>query len=213
MILGTIAGGAGVSTTIETTFLPQFISFDAAAPTSIRVNVLGDGVIYDITAAAIPGLRSMRYLSQVTATEVVLPVANGLVKGKNVQITIVNSAATAFTLYGTSINNNGNVYIQALTQNVLASSGAQFSKFAFLFMPSMATTDVLNILYQDGLVQQTDRFELPAILQLSQGINGAAIYAIDNFQGKIKMIQFTPTAAQLVFMVRFTAVGDVSQAF
>jgi hypothetical protein len=213
MILGTIAGGVGVSTTIETTFLPQFISFDAAAPTSIRVNVLGDGVICDITAAAIPALRSMRYFSQVTATEVLLPLANGLVKGKNVQITIVNSAAAAFTLYGTSITNNGNVYVQSLTQNVLASSGAMFSRFAFLALPSIAATDILNILYQDGLVQQTDRFELPAMLQMSQGINGASIYGIDNFEGKIKSVQFTPTAAQLVFMVRFSAVGDVSQTF
>jgi len=213
MILGTIAGGVGVSTTIETTFLPQFISFDAAAPTSIRVNVLGDGVIWDITAAAIPSLRTMRYFSQVSATEVVLPLANGLVKGKNVQITIVNSAAPAFTLYGTSVTNNGNVYVQGLTQNVLASSGAMFSKFAFLALPSMAATDIMNILYQDGLVQQTDRFELPAMLQLTQGVNGTAIYAIDNFEGRIKSVQFTPTAAQLVFMVRFSAVGDVSQTF
>jgi len=213
MILGIIAGGAGVSTTIETTFLPQFIEFDAATPTSIRVNVLGDGVIWDVTAAAIPTLRSMRYYSQVSATRVVLPLANGLVKGKNVQITIVNSAAPAFTLYGSSVNNNGNIYIQALTQNVLASSGAQFQKFAFLALPSMVTADIMNISFQDGLVQQFDVFELPSLLQLTQGINGATIIAIDNFDGKIKLVQFTPVAAQLVFLVRFSAVGDVSQSF
>jgi len=213
MKLGTVVGGAGVSTTIETTFLPQFIMFDAAAPTSIRINVLGDGVIWDVTAAALPGLRTMRMLSQVTATEHVLPVANGLVKGKNVQITIVNSAAPAFDVYGSSINNNGNVYIQGLTQNVLASSGIFIDKFAYLFLPSMAAADIMNIMYNDGLVQQTDRFELPGLLQLTQGINGAGIYAVDNFNGKIRTVQFTPVAAQLVFKVRFSAVGDVSQSF
>jgi len=213
MILGTIAAGPGVSTTIESTFLPQFISFDpAAAPTSIRINVLGDGVIYDVTAAAIPALRTMRYFGQVNATRILLPVANGLVKGKNVQITIVNAGA-AFTLYGSSIKNNGNVYIQALTQNVLASSGTFFSKFAFLILPSMVTADIMNIMFQDGLVQQTDVFELPTLLQLTQGPNAATVIALDNFDGRIKTVQFTPAAAQLVFMVRFSAVGDVSQGF
>ena len=101
--IGTMTTGVGVVTTFNLTWVPQYIHFVAGTQlTGLRVSVLGDGVITDLDAAGLSVLYNIRQFGQVT-DGYTIPVANGLVRGKNVEITATNSAAQTPILYGVSM--------------------------------------------------------------------------------------------------------------
>jgi len=209
MQIGTIAAGAGVITTINVQFLPQFLLWnDAATLQGLRVNVLGDGNTVDLDTAGLDVFQGVRQYGQV-ANNFLLPLANGIVKNKSVEIIATNGGANAITLYGINMRNNGNIYFQSLKATVVADSGATFRRFAFLGLPNFAATDLLTIGFKDGLVQKFNQAELFAWLQLTQ--NDVSFEGIDNFDGKIDYVQLTPAANEIVHIMRFWPVGDVSQ--
>jgi hypothetical protein len=99
-----------------------------------------------------------------------------------------------------------------LRQTVLASSGANFANFSYLSLANAGASDILNITYRDGCVQKVDvQNELPAILSMYQNTINNSNYCIDNWQGNVRNIQFTPVATQLVHLVRVVPVGNVLQ--
>lgn len=209
MKLGTIAGGVGTTTTISIQHVPQFLSWVGATTlTALRVSVLGDGVILDLDANGLDALKAVRMFGQV-ANGFIIPLANGIVKNKTVEIVATNAAVGAIDIYGISRRDNANVYFQSLKATVLASSGETFRKFAYLGLPSLAPTDILTVEFADGLVQKFDQPEVLASLQLSQNVVGT--YGIDNFDGKIKRVMLTPVANEIVHVMRFVPVGNVSQ--
>lgn len=213
MKIGTIATGVGVATTINLQFLPQFLYWvDPVTPQALRVNVQGDGIVTDLDTAGINAINGMRLLDVPTNGKLI-PLANGIVKNKNVEITFTNGVANTIDVYGISIANNGNVYMQSIKNSVIAASGVEIRKFAFLSLANAAATDIINITYQDGLTQLTALAELdPVLAMVESNVNGTNVQAIDNFDGRIKVVQFTPTATQVIHVVRFLTVGDVSQS-
>lgn len=198
--IGTMTTGVGVVTTFNLTWVPQYIHFVAATQlTGLKVTVLGDGVITDLDAAGLSALYNIRQYGQV-ANGYTIPLADGLIRGKNVEITTTNSAAQTPILYGMSMQ-MGSRYIQCLRQTALANSGVVLDKFAYLAIPAIAATDVLNITYVDGLTTKVEAAELPAMANVFQS---AGINIIDNVEAMMDEVQFTPSANRTVYVVRYS---------
>lgn len=204
--IGTMTTGVGVVTTFNLTWVPQYIHFVAGTQiTGLKVSVLGDGVITDLDAAGLSVLYNIRQYGKVT-DGFTIPLANGLIRGKNVEITATNSAAQTPVLYGVSMA-AGSRYIQCLRQTALANSGVEIEKFAYLGIPAIAVTDVLNITYVDGLTQKVEFAELPAMANVFQS---DSLKIIDNVEGMIDNVQFTPSANRTIYVVRYSG-KDLSQ--
>lgn len=205
-IIGTMTTGAAVVTTFNLTYVPAWIHFVAATQiTGLKVTVLGDGVICDLDAAGLSALYNIRQFGQVT-NGYNIPLADGLIPSKNVEITATNSAAQTPILYAMSMQ-KGSAYIQSLRQTALANSGVVLKKFAYLGIPAIAAADILNITYADGLVQQVASAELAA---MSNMVQSAALNIIDNVGSMIDTVQFTPAANRTVYVVRYSG-SDLDQ--
>ena len=205
MIVGTMA--ASSTTTLAMTYLPQWLYFQAAtAPSTLRVSVLGEGVLLDLDAAGVLALSNLRAVNR-AANGFLLPLANGLVKGVNVEIVFTNTVASPVSLYGYS-EQEASVYIESLRSTVLASSGATFSDFAILALPTMAAADTLDIHYADGTIQRMHRDEIQSQNMVVQ--NNLLSYIIDNLDARIKSVTFVPTAQQVVYMMRYKFKDHVS---
>lgn len=204
--IGTMTTGVGVFTTFNLTWVPQYIHFVAATQIAgLKVSVLGDGVITDLDAAGLSVVYNIRQYGQVV-TGYTIPLANGLIRGKNVEIICENGGEQTPVLYGVSMA-AGDRYIQCLRQTALANSGVDIEKFAYLGIPEIAAADVLNITYVDGLTQKVEAAELPAMANMFQS---ASINVIDNVEGMIDLVQFTPTANRTLYVVRYSG-KDLSQ--
>lgn len=204
--IGTLTTGVGVVTTFNLTYVPQYIHFVAATQlTGLKVTVLGDGVIMDLDAAGLSALYNIRQFGQVT-NGYNIPLTDGLIPGKNVEIVATNSAAQTPILYAMSMQ-KGSAYIQSLRQTALANSGVVLKKFAYMAIPAIAAADVLNITFVDGLVDKVEAAELPARSNLYQS---ASLNIIDNVEGMIDTVQFTPSANRTVYVVRYSG-ADLDQ--
>ena len=198
--IGTLTTGATVVSTFNLTWVPQYIHFVAATQiTDIKVTVLGDGVITDLDAAGVSALYNIRQFGQVT-NGYTIPLADGLIRGKNVEIVVTNSAAQTPTLYGISLQ-AGSRYIQCLRQTALANSGLVLDRFAYIAIPAIAAADVLNISYVDGMTTKVEAAELPAMAALFES---ASLNVIDNVDSMIDEVQYTPAANRTVYIVRYT---------
>ncbi|MBA7532144.1 hypothetical protein ES705_24370 [subsurface metagenome] len=205
--IGTMLTGAGVFTSFQLTWVPQYIHFVAATQIAgLKVSVLGDGVIADLDAAGLSVVYNIRQFGQVE-NGYTIPLANGLIRGKNCEIVVENSGVDTPVLYGISMA-AGNRYIQCLRQTALANSGVEVEKFAYLGLPAIAAADVLNITYVDGLTQKVEAAELPAMANMFQS---ASINVIDNVEGMIDLVQFTPVADRTLYLVRYSG-KDLSQS-
>jgi hypothetical protein len=211
MKIGTITTGVGVATTIPLTYLPQYIYWNnATTPQSLQVRIQGDGVIVDLDTAGINAFAALRLNGRVT-NGFYIPLANGVIPAKNVEISFVNNVASAIDIYGFSLQ-KGNLYVQSLRSAVLAASGITVQKFAALAIPAIASTDVLNIEYKDGWIQQIADLELRALGALYQAdVNGTGEFIIDNFAQNVKTVRFTPSANQTIYMMRFISPGSLNQ--
>ena len=198
---------ASTTTTLAMTYLPQWLYFQAvSAPSTLRVSVLGEGVLLDLDAAGVMAMSNLRGVNR-TGAGFLLPLANGLVKGVNVEIVFTNSSASSVTLYGYS-EQEASVYIESLRSTVLASSGATFGDFAILALPAMAAADTLDIHYADDTIQRMHRDEIQAQNMVVQ--HNLESYVIDNLDARIKSVTFVPTAQQVVFMMRYKFKNQVS---
>jgi hypothetical protein len=199
--IGTLTTGAASVDTFDLTYVPEFLFYAAGTQlTSLKVSVLGDGVICDLDGAGLSVVGTLGLFGQVT-NGYIIPLADGLIKGKNVEIITTNSAAQTPVLYGVS-NNYGSVYIQSLRSKALANSGAEFTKFAAWACPAIASGDILTVNYVDGFTANHEFAELPALASMTQ--NDATADILNNFDGNIDSVQFTPAADRTVYTVRYS---------
>jgi hypothetical protein len=205
MKIGTTGAVISTAYTFNMTFLPQYLFFaTAVAPVALKVSVFGDGVVTDLDAAGCLAVQNIRLYGRVT-NGYLIPLANGLIKGKNVEIIYTTGAATAVDLYGISLK-SGNAYIQCLRQTALANSGVNIEKFAFLGLPNAATGDTITVTYADGLIQKVQFEELKAQLSLyCYDVNN--VIGIDNVDAEISNVSFVPAATQIIHLVRYAIVG------
>lgn len=206
MKIGTTGAVAATAYPFNLTFLPQYLFFvAAAAPTALKVSIFGDGVITDLDAAGVLAVQGIRLNGRVT-NGYLIPLANGLIKNKNVEIIYTTGGAVAIDLYGISLK-NGNAYIQCLRQTALANSGVTIDKFAFLGLGNGATGDIININYSDGLSQKVAFEELKATLALyCNDVNN--MIGIDNVDAEISSVSFVPAATQIIHLVKYAIVGQ-----
>jgi len=208
--LGNITLGVGVSTTIQLTYLPQYLGFSiGTTPTSIRVNVLGDGVVMDLDAAGIVQLNGFETLGLV-ADQFLIPLADGLVKGKNVEITIVNADALGFTIFGWSKLPARNYFIYQ-RQTILANSGVDFNNFALLAITAPGATDIFNITYRSGIVESNATLnEIRDDVSYFQ--NNVGVFLINNLDQIIKTVNIIPAANRTAYLMKFEPVGNIDNA-
>ena len=199
--LGTIAGSA--TGTIQLTYLPQFIKFTTGTtPTSLRINVLGRGTVVDLDAAGLTQLNGLEMQGN-QANEYVLALADGIVKDKNVEITLTNADVAALTIYGWS-KNAGMNFFSYQRQTILANSGVKFNKFAALAVASPGATDSWRITYQSGIVDDVSLEEIAADVGYFQ--NNVGVYVVNNFDQIIKDVTIIPAADRTAYLVRFDPV-------
>jgi len=206
MLVMSHAGGVGVTQTVQLNFVPQFIAFTVAnAPTLVKITPLGDGPICDLDAAGVLALGRVRKIGFV-ANSYMIPCADGLIRGKTTELIVTSAAAGAFSVYAIG-KENGENYVQCIRQAVLANSGAPFRQFHFLGFPSGAAGDTWDITFRDGLTHKYTRDELQYLIGDTQ--NDVVGYNIDNLDREIDTVQFTPAAAQTVYVMRTTKGGAV----
>jgi len=213
-VLGTIAGGVGTTTTVAVQWCPEYLYFTVATvPTAIKVTVAGDGVICDLDGAGITSKSRTRMIGSAT-NGYYLPLANGFIKNKNVQIAITNAVAGAFTLYGNS-RGYGNKYVVSETINVNALTGVtitmQNNTICASFPNAVTLTDNFNVTYKDGYVETLDFVEVCAMLGLTQNTVGT-LALMDNFVKNIVSINFRPALAQNIYLQKVRPVGNFAQS-
>jgi len=210
MILGTIAGGVGVSTTIQLTFLPQYLGFFVAInPTSIRINVLGDGVTMDLDTTGIVQMNGWETIG-LQAQQITVPLADGLVKGKNVEITIVNNGVPAFNIHGWSKLPAKNYFIYQ-RQTILANSGVDFGNFALLAVTAPAAADIFNITYRSGVVEANSTLN-EIQFDVSYFQNNVGVFLINNIDQQIRVVNIIPAAQRVAYLMKFEPIGNIDNA-
>jgi hypothetical protein len=211
MILGTYAAAAG-TTVINIVGLHQTLviaptggALDATI-TNVQVKVAGEGVLIDINAnqalLTINDWRKMQSPSVLTNKVYVIPMADGFIAGKNVQIIITKSGAgTAGTIYGFS-QAKGTAYCQIINQTILANSGLDLSKFLFA-VTEFGATDRYNLTFKDGFNHQADAPELISDGAWTQVQNDQVLIMIDNATQRYKKVNIIPAANRSVYVARF----------
>ena len=206
MIIGTVTTGAAVASNFKLNYLPAYLYFIVATQlSSLKVTVAGDGVIVDLDADGINGVSGIRRLGAV-ANSYLIPLADGFIPNKVVDIDIINSAAQTPIIYGFALQ-TGLVYITSTRQTVLASSGTTFKDFSHLSITSMGATDELNIGFVDGHVQKFNSVELLGWVTLYS--NEVDSYVIDNIAGNINWVTLTPAANRVVVVTSVRTVGSL----
>jgi len=204
MIIGTIP--ASSTGTITLTYVPEFLFFVAAtAPSALRVTALGDGVICDLDANGLNAINGQFAVSRVS-NGFLLKLSDGLIKAKNVEISLANTVASSLTLHGFSTREGAN-YVTHHRAIVLANSGHTFVDFSFLALPGLSATDTIDVLYRDGTNQRYVVAELQA-LQANTSWN-ISVNVVDNIAGEIHKVTVIPASNITAIIQRFSGVTDI----
>lgn len=214
MILGTYAAVAA-TTVINVVGLHQTLvimptggALDATI-TNVQVKVAGEGVLTDLNSnqslLTVNDFRKIQSPSALTAKGYVIPLANGFIKGKNVQILITKSGAgTAGTIYGFS-QAYGDSFLQIINQTALAQSGLDVTKFLALIVEGAGATDKFNLTFQDGFNHQADLPEMITDAAWTQVQNDQVSLMVDNASFRYKKFNVIPAANRSVYIMRYVA--------
>lgn len=200
MLIATAAGGVATPFSFNMTYLPEFLHYNPGANplTSLRVETQEDGVLHDFTAAGIAAMNGFMQVGTVTANDVILRLADGELRPRNVTISGVTSAAGAVNFYVAS-DNKGLSAFKTSNAAILALNPTTFEKFTALFIPAMATlTDYAEITYDDGHQQ---RWELQDIRIQSTKFQQLPTCVINNIDGRIKKAVIRCAAATPAYIL------------
>lgn len=205
MKLGTLA--ASTTTVINLDFVPACIHFVAAtAPSSVIVNVLGDGVICNLDANGVAATSREQHVGRVT-NGFFIALADGMVK-KTCTITITNTVAGTVDVFGYS-DRIASAYVVSMAQKVFANSGVQLSNFKEALLPGMAATDELTITYQNAFNQKMTLEDLRADNSLVEFVgNDASDLRVKNENGLIKSISYIPAADRTIYITKYSYIGN-----
>lgn len=210
LVWGTI--GASTTGSFNITFVPQFIGFTASsAPSAFTINVLGDGVTFNLDTNGMTAMRNIRFIGIVN-NQYVFQLANGLINGKNGVVTVTNTVAGTLTINCWS-RNWGDMYYTYLTQRALQNSGINLRKFAYAAFPSAGAADSFTIEYNNGLNQISLRDDLNLHLGYTQN-QVASNYNVDNIApAMVDTLTYIPTTDQNVYVMQYQAAkGAVNAA-
>lgn len=200
MLAFTAPGGVGTPFTFNMTYLPEFLSYNHGGNqlTSLRVETQEDGVLHDWTAAGLNAMNGFMKVGAQTANDVMLRIADGEIRPKNVTISGVTSAVGAVPFYVCS-DNVGIVPFKSSNAAILALNPTKFEKFTALFIPTMATgTDYAEVTFDDGHVQ---RFEIEDLRRLSSQYQQVEGIILNNVNGYIKQAVVRCAAATPAYIL------------
>lgn len=209
MNIGTLTTGAAVVTTIDLTYVPQFLAYEAATQlTSIKVEVLGeDAPILDLDAVGLSCIGLAGAVGRKT-NGYVFALADGLVKGKNCTITITNSAAQTPVIRAWS-EGVGSRFVRTSKQKVFTDSGIEISGNAFRFLSfsnGTAASDLLSVSFVDvdgeTVIQKMTLEELQIRNATDSEIyNTVSDYYLEQ-DGSVVEVSYIPNADTVLYLVR-----------
>ena len=188
-------------------FIPQFLSWnDAGDPiTLLRVETQEDGVLHDYDDDSIAAVNGYRMLGAQAANQVCLQLANGHIGNKNVTVTLTTAAAAAISFFGFS-DVVGTVPFKLKNAAILANNPTTFSKFAAVFIPTLAAaTDRVEIQYKDG---HRDTLAVQDLLSLSSFNQEVAGIIIDNYLQYIHTAQVVAVADTPAYVLSYLIPGQ-----
>ena len=200
MMIFTAPGGVGTPFSFNMTFLPEFISYnDAGNPlTSLRVETQEDGVLHDWTALGIAAMNGFGKVGAQAANEVLLRLADGEIRPKNVTVSGVTSAVGAVA-FSVCSDNKGIVAFKSSNAAILAANPTVFEKFTALFVPAAVTgTDRFEVEFADGHKQNFDIVDLQRLSSQYQQVQGTIL---NNIGGYVKRVTVTCAAAHPAYIL------------
>jgi len=200
MIVFTAPGGVATPFTFNMTYLPEFLSWnDGGNPlTSLRVETQEDGVLHDWTAAGIAAMNGFMKVGAQAANEVMVMLADGEIRPKNVTVSGVTSAAGAIN-FCVSSDNTGIVPFKSSNAAILAANPTVFENFFALFVPAAVTaTDRFEVTFKDGHKQNFDILDLQRLSSKYQQVQGTIV---NNISGYIKKVEVTCAAAHPAYIL------------
>jgi len=208
-LLFTAAGGIGTPFAFQFKGLPQFLTWnDAGNPlTDLRVETQEDGVIHDWLAASLAAMNGFMIQGAIPANNIIVRLASGFIKNKNVTISGHTAAVGAINFYAASDNcgvydTRGNFALYSLkTQNaqILALEPTTFSDFTAIFVPAMAAGDTCEILYNNGHRQLYNINDLTNLSTIYQGAPGIIV---NNVNANMHSAQFQCAAAHPAYVLK-----------
>ena len=199
MLLGAYPAAAG-TTVINCVGLHQtlVVTLDALI-TNLQVKVAGEGVLTDLNSnqilKSISDWQKKQSPLDLTAPFYVIPLANGFIPYKNVQIIITKSGAgNVGNVYGFS-QAKGDAFFQIVNQLALQNSGIDFKKFTFLYVEAAAATDRYNLTFADGFNHQAELPEMITDGCWLQTQKDQTALMFDNTTFRYSKVNVMPTAA------------------
>jgi len=181
-LLFTAPGGIATPFAFQTIGLPQFLTWNNVVPlTSLRVETQEDGVIHDWIAASIAACNGFMVLGAQAANVVTMRLANGFLKGRNVTISGVTSAAGAIGFFGAS-DGFGTAPFKTTNAAILALQPTTFYNFTAIWAPTMAAvTDTCQVEYTKGHRQIYNINDLAALSSLYQEVPAIMVNNINAY--------------------------------
>lgn len=197
-LIFTAPGGIGTPFAWNMNYLPQFLTFNNVVPlTSLRVETQEDGILHDWVAASIAVVNGYMTLGAQAANIVVLRLANGHLKSKNVTISGVTSAAGAVAFFEAS-DQLGTYPFKTVNAAIIANNPTTFENFTAVFAPTMAAGDTCQIDYRDGHRQTYMINDLAALSSYYQEVPQIMVNNVNSY---IKRAQFTCAANTAAYVM------------
>jgi len=202
----TAPGGIAAPFAFPLKFLPQFLTWNnVVALTSLQISTKEDGVIQQYNAAMIAAMNGYECKGALPANNVIIRVATGDVKGKDVTISGVTSAAGAIGFFVNSDNASPNARpFRVATGNILALTPTMFEKFTALFIPALAAaTDRVEVEYsaEPRHRQILENQEIQALSAIWQQVPGIIINNVDSYISKVYVTCAAATPAYILSVV------------
>lgn len=197
------------------TFLPECLIIHSEGfsfPNTLRITVAGNIVVCDLDFNAMLALSEIqRYQSPIanvsgdsTFKSLIIPLANGIIKGVNVQISLTMSSVEQSCELFAWAQQPGEVIVQSLRTTVLANSGQTFEDFGYLVVEEMQDSDVVNIDFTTGINHPSHRQELLAD-ETNYGNQYLPITSVtvNNLARRYSKFHLIPTNNRTVVVTRF----------
>ena len=202
MLLGQFPGSA--STQIQVNWCPQAIHFTTdTVPSSIKVEVLGYGVICDLDG---PGIAAITRANRVgnLADQYIIPLATGNVNKMTTVITVDNASVDPFSMYGFG-EGYANAYVKTTTQLILQNSGQIISNFSELCIPDLRSgSDRLTYSFLGGFTQDMESNDVRIIASYSTYTDDSdSDYRIVNWNKRIVKVNYIPSANTNVYKIEY----------
>lgn len=246
MKIGTIATSGG-ELNIQLNYCPQFLLIETPrlewdsseiastsglgdqiagrVPQALRVNVAGDGVIFDAVKEQLQALKyanqsiflfplvesyNMGQAQNWENEYLLINLADGFVKNKVTEIYMKNvAAAVSVNVYAFSLKNDGLFYMRKTQEKVLANSGIEISDFSrVIFGMSDSNVQQVDISFRDGLQQKFSGSELSALNTIEKQV---PVCVIDNIGATISRAFVLPSADTTVLVEKLFPVKSAQE--